>query len=266
MVSILFLVGLVVGSFLNVVILRGSLLKSLGGRSHCRSCKRNLTPRELIPVISFLIQKRRCRACNTVLLWQYPLVELGTATLYGIAGWYILSHNMVWWQSFFYLSISFVGIAAAIYIFVSDLKFYIVPNGAAALLFLIGIMASVARSWHNGLIWEVLGRDIGSSIILCLVLASLWFFSHGRWMGFGDAKLILATSLILGFPLSIVAFLFSFWLGALAGITLILLHLKKVGEHIPFGPFILAGSLLAYFFAKNFLFLGGFQYFLVKWS
>ncbi|MBI2053421.1 MAG: prepilin peptidase [Candidatus Sungbacteria bacterium] len=96
--------------------------------------------------------------------------------------------------------------------------------------------------------------DLGAALAIALFFASLWFFSRGTWMGFGDAKLALATSLAVGFPASLVAFLFSFWLGGIVGILLIAIGRKDMQSRIPFGPFLIAGALAAgvlapYFFA-----------------
>ena len=89
--------------------------------------------------------------------------------------------------------------------------------------------------------------------VLALFLAALWFLSRGRAIGLGDAKLIFSSSLLLGFPNSIVAFLFSFWLGGFIGVSLLIAGRKKLKSRIPFGPFILIGSALAYFFGPIFL-------------
>lgn len=250
---LVFLFGLSVGSFLNVVILRGRRGENFGGRSKCESCKITLSPLELIPVVSFLLQKGRCRHCGTALSWQYPLVELGTALLYASA-W------LLWQKDFFpptlqiplpaLLFMSALGLGAAMVIFVSDIRYRIIPNGAV--LTLIGIGAVIRIFDQSSLIVSAL-----SALVFSAVIALFWFFSKGRAMGLGDAKLILATSLILGSPLSIPAFLFAFWSGGAAGILLLVSGVKTLKDPIPFGPFILIGAALAQFFGQSFLAFSG---------
>lgn len=237
---IAFLLGLTVGSFLNVVIIRGARGESLGGRSKCRSCSKTLSARELVPIISFLIQKGQCLHCGTALLWQYPLVELTTGILYGLASLLIPSLAI--------LVPIFIGIGALEVILVSDLRFQIIPDGAVLVLLILGII----RLWYDGY-GDMLKYDVATTLVLSAIPALLWLWSKGKWMGLGDAKLILTTSLILGFPASLVAFLFSFWLGGIIGIILLITRLESLQSKIPFGPFIIMGSLLAYFFTPQFI-------------
>lgn len=137
------LLGLSVGSFLNVVILRGAEGKSLRGRSQCQNCFKTLTVFELIPVLSFILQKGKCRSCAASLSLQYPLVESGTAILFFLATWFLT-------DNFFYLDgliifqilLAFVGISTSLVILVSDLKYKIVPDGALLFLLPIGLAAS----------------------------------------------------------------------------------------------------------------------------
>ncbi len=263
------ILGLVVGSFLNVVILRGKNGETLGGRSRCPHCARTLSIKELIPVASFLFQKGRCRSCGAALSLQYPLVEAGTALAYGIALWHLLPSLDASLGSLALLSAVFVGIAAAIVIFVSDLRWMIIPDGAVLVLAFLGIAATIMRSlsslpsWSSSLSWfGSLLYDGISACVIALFFAVLWYASRGRWMGFGDAKLALATSLLVGFPASIAAFLFSFWTGAAVGILLLFSKRRTLAETIPFGPFILLGTLIAYFYSSTLLRIAGFPLFL----
>ena len=260
-VFLVFIFGLVVGSFLNVVILRGAAGQSLTGRSCCQSCQKILSWSELIPVFSFVIQKGRCRNCGVVLYWQYPLIELATGIFYAGAVYLfypVLSFDV--WSVVLIIG-SFAGIGAGIVIFVSDLKYQIIPFGPAIVLFLLSLTVAVWRAiylplWSSSVLGSFL-YDLGAAFIFSLFFASLWFFSRGRWMGLGDAKLVLATSLIVGFPMSLTAFLFSFWLGGVAGLVLLAFRKKEWQSRLPFGPFILIGTALAYFYSAKFLALTG---------
>lgn len=136
----IFLFGLIVGSFLNVVILRLASGQSfLHGRSECPSCKKKLTFFELIPVVSFIFLKGRCRRCRARISWQYPLVELTTGLLFLAASWRILTHLPFRWlllEPFSFSSLLAIGfvifwlffVSSLIIIFVYDLRFYIIPD------------------------------------------------------------------------------------------------------------------------------------------
>lgn len=248
--------GLIVGSFLNVAILRGNKEEKLGGRSHCPFCKRRLSVKELIPVLSFLWQKGRCLSCGQKISWQYPLVESLTAIIYAVTVWFFLNspfrpdfYNLI------FLILLLAGLAAAVVIAVSDLRFKTIPNGAVLTLFLLGLFLIFIKWYRLGL--APAGKDFVASVFISLLLASIWFFSKGRAMGFGDAKLIFTTSLILGFPGSLSAFLFSFWLGGATGLVFLAMRTHGLKSQLPFGPFILVGSILAYFFSQSFLNLTG---------
>lgn len=245
-----FVWGLVWGSFLNVIIIRGHRGESLRGRSRCESCLKELSWKELVPVLSFIIQKGRCRNCGSVLSLQYLLVELGTAILFVAAGWKVISlpENQFWMLILLFLRI-FAAISASIVILVSDIRWQIIPNGAVLTLILVAT-ASISI-FRKPLSFGVL-YDIGAALVLAMFLGGLWFVSGGRWIGFGDVKLIFATSLLVGYPASFAAFIFSFWLGGAAGIVFLALGKKSLGSRIPFGPYILAGSALAFFYAEKF--------------
>lgn len=166
---IIFLFGLCLGSFLNVVIIRGNRGEHFGGRSRCESCGTVLSPLELLPLASFFIQKGRCKHCGAALSWQYPLVELGTALSY-VLGWQlVLPHFST--QSFssehiFILLAVFAGIGAAVIIFVSDLRYRIIPDGAVLVLAGIGTVVRISYA-------PALPAFLGAFVI-ALVLALFW--------------------------------------------------------------------------------------------
>ncbi|MDP3772385.1 MAG: prepilin peptidase [bacterium] len=256
LIPILFfaLLGLVIGSFLNVVIIRSVAEESLGGRSHCRSCQHTLRARELVPVASFFLQGGRCRHCRAPISWQYPFVEVATAFLFAHAAIIFLPF-LVMEPSLetliFFVSILFVCVAGVVAL-VADLRFQIIPNGAALTLAVVGFLVSFVRGGLAGLAY-----DGGAAIIISAFLGALWLVSRGKWLGLGDAKLIFGISLLIGYPAAFVALLFAFWLGGAAGIILMLAGGKKWGSAIPFGPFILAGAIMAYGYSSVFFALLG---------
>lgn len=250
---VIFCLGLAVGSFLNVVIIRGHKGETLGGRSHCAHCSALLSWSELVPVMSFLVQKARCRHCAGKISWQYPLVELACAAGYVAGFWTLVSSGaLATGQLFGGLGLA-LGIPAVLVIMVSDLRFQTIPDGATLILGTIGLGAALVRSGAEPMgIRRIAPYDLGTALLIAAILGSLWFFSQGRWMGFGDVKLIFATSLILGFPSSLAAFVFAFWSGGAIGALLILAGKKQLHQRIPFGPFILLGGALAWFFSSPF--------------
>ena len=271
---IFFFVGLAVGSFLNVVIQRSERGETLIGRSHCDSCNTTLTWRELIPLISFIYQKGRCRSCDSVLSAQYPIVELNTGIIFAaIAGRPFF--EMIFFGDIFSLLILGVLLATAatmIVVVVTDFNYHIILNGSVFLLALSGVAFMLAR---NGLVcipglstscaffsFSAMAQDIAASIMAVVFIFAIWFFSKGRAMGFGDVKLIGATSLILGFPLSILAVMFSFWLGGIWGVGLLASGMRGLKSQIAFGPFIIGGTILAFLFGRSFLMSSGFYYLL----
>lgn len=249
------LFGLGIGSFLNVVILRLPHRASLQGRSHCNSCKKTLRWLELIPIISFVLQKGRCRTCGTVLSWQYPIVEAITALLFGAFFWHtpqlleMGGYTLSTLHYALFILGGLVAIAASVAIFVIDLKHQIIATQPLIALLIAAITLTAFRllsdpAPSNPV--KLLSLDVGTAGILALFLGALWFFSRGTWMGFGDVKLIFATSLLIGFPAALTALIYSFWIGGAMGMLLLIFKKKSLGSKIPFGPFILLGTAIAF--------------------
>jgi len=241
----LFVLGLIIGSFLNVVILRWNTgLKISRGRSKCFSCDKTLSWYELVPVFSFLFQKGKCRECESKISWQYPIVELVTGI--ALPAVFVLYGNYV---SFFLL----LSILVCFYIvmFVYDLRHKIIPDffsyGAALIALFI-----IFLEWR---LFNYIDLDkIVAGPILFLFFYFFWFVSRGRWMGLGDAKLALSIGWVLGLSHGIAAILLAFWIGAITALITMfiqkLFHKRGLGmkSEIPFGPFILIGFALAFFF------------------
>ncbi|MBU6370774.1 MAG: prepilin peptidase [Patescibacteria group bacterium] len=241
-----FLFGAIVGSFLNVVVLRyGTGLSIAAGRSKCFSCGRTLSWYELIPIASFLLIGGKCRKCKSRISIQYPLVEFLTA------GFFTLAFFAFGFSSSFFVSL--VAISALIAIGAYDLLHMIIPDGLvavfdiAALAFMI-----VSRGWN--------GLDFLAGFLLFSFFALFWLVSRGKWMGLGDAKLALGIGWMLGFSLGISAIVVSFWAGAAVG--LLLIGLEKIRPSrlaigmksaIPFAPFIIAAFFFELFVSWNLL-------------
>ncbi|KPJ55203.1 hypothetical protein AMJ47_01690 [Parcubacteria bacterium DG_72] len=241
---VVFLFGLAVGSFLNCIIYRLELKEFkkkkkpfLRGRSFCPSCKHVLAWYDLIPVVSFFILRRKCRYCSKKISWQYPAVEIATALLF---------LSIFNFQELLITSYWLLITCLLIIIFVYDLKHFIIPD---SLVFLaIGVTFLYNLITNYGLL-------ITNYLIFGLVVAAFFFaifaLSRGRWMGFGDVKLAFFMGLFLGFPATLVALFFSFLIGAIIGIILILLKKKGLKSEVPFGPFLILGTYIGLFWGDK---------------
>jgi len=235
--TFIFILGLIIGSFLNCVIYRIEKNKSLKGRSFCPHCKKKIAWHDLIPVLSFFILKGKCRNCGKSISWQYPLVEFSTAILFVI----IIGLRMSFLSQFFLLIIS----SLLIIIFVYDLKHMIIPDRI--------IFSAIGISFIYQLI--NLKLDVLENLLMAIIAALPFLFiviiSQGKWMGGGDVKLAFLIGLLLGFPDFIVALFFAFLLGAVIGIILIIKQKKTLKSEVPFGPFLVAGIFVALFWSDK---------------
>ena len=260
---VVFVFGAVVGSFLNVVILRLNTGKSIiSGRSKCFTCAKKLRWYELLPIASFVFLRGKCSACKAKISWQYPMIEIITGLLFllifnlpaGEAGFQFSIFNefsLFFVLYFFHLLIIFsVLIIIAIY----DYHHQIIPNlfvwifnGLAFLWlfnsFRISDFGFRILNWNNLL----------AGFMLFAFFALLWGVSRGRWMGFGDAKLALGIGWLLGITKGIAAITLAFWIGAIAGVLLIYLNKSKYGlkSGIAFGPFMILGTAVSFFWGEK---------------
>lgn len=245
-----FLFGLIVGSFLNVVIYRFNTGSTLGGRSMCFSSGKQLRWYELVPVLSFLFQRGRCRKCGVKISWQYPTVELLTGVLYFCA-FLIASNNPIY---FGYLVIQ---ITLLIIIGVYDLRHKIIPDLFSYTFAGLALLYIFYDFFLGGFSGNILSPLMAGPVCF-LPFAAMWYFSKGTWMGFGDAKLALGIGWFFGLGYAYVSILLAFWIGAIVGLILIIygkiIGLKKGKEkvtmrtEIPFGPFLILGIFIVLFF------------------
>lgn len=240
MTAFFFVLGLMVGSFINVLADRLPVGENvLWGRSHCDYCKKTLHWYELVPVLSFLIQGGRSRCCRKKLSAQYPAVELATAIFFGfIAGFSGLPAVP--------LAGMLVVCSSFLVIFIADCKYQIIPDSmvimalAGSVFVLLGTGADIRQHVVTG----VTGMTF---------FYLLWLGTHGRGMGFGDVKLAGVLGVLLGYPLTIIALYVAFLTGAICGVILILAGLKRLKSKIAFGPFLLLGTVAAYVFNSEWM-------------
>lgn len=244
-VILIFIFGLMIGSFLNCVIWRLYKEESfLIGKSYCPHCHHSLGFWDLFPVLSFVFLKGKCRYCHKNISFQYPLVELATAIIFSLIYLHlgIISLSFIFWL----IIISFL-----IIIFVFDLKYFIIPDEViypAIFLSIIWLLYSffIGTTTNHEIILTIISA-LGASLFFFLI----WFFSKGMAMGFGDVKLALLVGLLLGFPNTIVGLFLGFLLGAIIGSIMVFLKQKGFSSEVPFAPFIIAGAIISFFFGNS---------------
>lgn len=241
---LVFIIGSVLGSFLNVVIDRLSTGRGIvGGRSYCELCKRTLSPIDLIPIFSYIFLRGKCRFCKNKIPFRLVVVEI----LVGITftALFLLFIN----QSATLLSTVFLAIIlwSFIGIFFADIEYGIIPD----LLVILSTVASLFYVYESHLsISNHLLSGIGS-LVFFLVLFTI---TRGRGMGFGDVKLSFVLGLLLGFPSIIVALYIAFLTGAVVSIILVVWRkLRFFGSTIPFGPFLVVGVITSLFWGEKIL-------------
>jgi leader peptidase (prepilin peptidase)/N-methyltransferase len=235
----IFFSGLIFGSFFNVVGLRVPAGESIvKPRSHCPSCKRTLTAWELVPVVSYVVQGGKCRGCGVRISPLYPFVELFTAILFTI------SLLVVGWSK--ELVVSWTLISLLMIIFVSDIRYMIIPDKVLlffAVIFIIERIFVPLLPWWDSLV----GAVVGFSLLLLIAV-----LSKGG-MGGGDIKLFALLGFVLGWKMVLLAFFLSTLYGTVFGMIGMVLGKVRRGEPMPFGPYIVFGTLTAYFFGQSIL-------------
>jgi leader peptidase (prepilin peptidase) / N-methyltransferase len=231
------LMGLCIGSFLNVCIYRIPTGESIvSGRSHCTACGTIIRPYDLIPVFSYLILRGRCRACGQKISIRYPLVELLNAVLY-----LLLFFCFRLTPAFFLYSafMSALIVSSAI-----DMNTTMIPDRMHVVIIVIGILACF---FSPDVIWyeRIIGFFAASVPLFIAMLAS-----RGG-MGFGDVKLMAAAGLMLGWKLILFSLFTASVVGAIFGIALILTKGKTMKTAITFGPFLAFGCFFALLFGNT---------------
>lgn len=250
----LFILGLIIGSFLNAVIYR---LKTKEGiiteRSKCPQCKHLLGFWDLFPILSFIFLKGRCHYCHKKISWQYPLVELATGIIF-VVGYLVLgppafasealrAGHRLWVMGLEYLAfLIFSGFL--IIIFVYDLKHYLIPDKVSMPAFIVALVINL-----------VLGHSLVNLLLACLLTSGFFLFqlvvSKGRWIGGGDIRLGLVMGAMLGWPKVLVALLLAYLIGSVIGLGMIIAKKKQWNSQVPFGTFLSVATLITLLFGEE---------------
>lgn len=239
-IFIFLILGLIVGSFLNVVIFRIDDLKSIiNTRSHCQNCKKIIAWYDLIPFLSFFILRARCRNCGEKISVQYPLVEGFTGLLFA----YLYLMFGLGWGLLFYL----IVFSILLVIFVYDLKTQTVPEPFVW----IALILSLLFGWYFGgfgIINMLLGGLVAGGFLYLLV-----YSSKEKWMGAGDVKIGLILGFLTGYPRAIFALFFAFIFGSVVGLMLIYFKGKNLKTAIAFAPFLIFSTLFSLTYGQVFI-------------
>lgn len=248
------LLGLLIGSFLNVAVLRFGFRERASQRSRCMQCDTTLNPLELVPIVSFVFLKGRCRHCGSRLSWQYPTVELVNAVLFGMTAFMLGVPETIGQGLYF---ISFLGFWSSLVVLVAyDIRHTLIPMPFVHWLWAFAAIA------QGSLIFTEPGMVPFSLLTtLCVTgfFAAISIGTKGKGMGIGDAFVAFGITLALGFPAGIVAAVVGVWSGALYGLCI--LGLQKVfprgrlslgtkrvtlKSELPFAPFLALGAIIAF--------------------
>jgi leader peptidase (prepilin peptidase) / N-methyltransferase len=242
------ILGLVVGSFLNVVIARLPDRRSLWApASACPGCGNAIAWHDNVPLVSFIALRGRCRACAAPISWRYPIVEGATALLFGLA-WIVFGGSLV------DFTVAAALLAALVAVTAIDLRYQIIPDAITLPGVLAGLVASVAShrvSWMESAGGILLGAGLFVAVIV---------LSRGG-MGGGDLKLGAMLGAFLGWKAVIVALFIAVVLGGVSAIALLASGRLARKDAIPFGPFLAVGGAMALFWGNAIVawYLGGFE-------
>lgn len=237
---IVIVVGLAIGSLLNVVILRFDDLKSIiNTRSHCPSCKRVLSWYELIPFFSYIALFGKCRTCKKTISIQYPLVETGTAIIFGL-----LYLQFQFKPEFFVLALI---TCFFVIIFVYDILHYLIADILVWITIGIWIIWLLISYFIMHSEFSLILNSLYGGLALGGLLALLVVVSREKWMGAGDIKLGFILGAIMGWPNVLVGCFAAFTLGSIVGLILLAQKKKTMKDQVPFAPFLISGMFIALF-------------------
>ena len=236
-----FFLGAILASFTGVVSERVYTGQSwFKGRSRCNSCRRTLGAPDLVPVLSWLMYRGRCRTCKSRVPAQYAVFEVILGALF-VASYLTIGLTLQ-------LAVFLAALVTLTFIVYYDLRHTIVPWGSSLLLIVLSLVFASMRLSSL--------KEFSSILFIALIIGVAFFLlfalSKGRAMGLGDAPVAFALSILVGsaaFP----GLLFSFWIGAVIGILILVFRRggPKMGIEVPFVPFLAIGYLLAFFTQWN---------------
>ncbi|WP_077327478.1 prepilin peptidase [Virgibacillus siamensis] len=235
-----FVLGIIFGSFFNVAGLRVPKREPfVNDRSHCPNCGQSLSWYDLIPVLSFIFLRGKCRDCGKRISFIYPVVELATGFFFSFSYIHIgLNVELI---------IALTLVSMLMILFVSDVHYMLIPNRILLFflpVFIILRMINPLDPW-----WD----SIAGGIIALVLLAVIIVVSKGG-MGGGDMKLFGLLGIVLGTEKVLLSFFLATLIGALFGGLLLVFRIVGRKQEVPFGPYIIVGALLAYYYGDDIIY------------
>jgi leader peptidase (prepilin peptidase) / N-methyltransferase len=243
-VLLLFVWGAVMGSFLNVVILRLPREETLGGRSHCMHCKHELSSWDLIPVASFMVLGGKCRYCRGKISPRYAVIEVVTGLLFA-AIWAAMAPDAP--VEYLAFARAAVFLASLVVIFTIDLEHFLILDTVLITTGLFLIAGNFALDAYSGSQWWSIYSYTAGGVLAGIAASAplflLWIISKGRWIGFGDVKFMLVLGLASGWPEIWVTWFLAFFLGAFVSVFLMATGKYHLGSRLPFGTFLCIAAI-----------------------
>ena len=235
------LLGLLVGSFSNVVVLRYGYTETANPRSECMQCGTTLYWYDLVPVFSYLALRAHCRACGSRLLTQYPFVELATGILFALTATQFVS----------FTPISVVGVLAELAFWSGlvaltayDIRHTLIPYSFLSFLFGAALVHTALSFFYNFDLYA-LALVLGGALVPGLFLGAIVLGTRGKGRGAGDAYLASIIGLFVGLPNAVAMLLFAVWIGTLWGLLLISIRNNAtLKTEIPFAPFLSLSTII----------------------
>ena len=229
------------------------IAKPLDDRSQCLHCSYKLRWYDLLPIVSWLLLKGKCRNCRKPIGWFEFLMEIGVAAYFvvsyafwpgGLETGLAIAHFVLW---------LIAGIIMTI-LFAYDTKWFLLPDKLNVALAIVGVAIVGVTAAETGDLTGTLLSALGSVAILSGLYGVLYFVSKGRWVGFGDVKLGVGLALILvDWQLALVALFMANFIGCLVVIPLLATKKLTRNAHVPFGPLLIAGTITALFLGQTIL-------------
>ena len=236
-IALLFIIGLGVGSFLNVIIVRLHQHESFAaGRSRCPHCQTQIAWFDNIPLVSFILLAGRCRSCHKPISIQYPIVELTTALL---VMWCYVRFGLSWQLLATAVFIFFLEI-----IFVYDLQHQLIPDSVTVPGMVVALLANIflGMPWWSLFIGAIIGGGF---------FAIQYFVSKGRWIGDGDIRLGVLMGAMVGWQQLLAALFLAYIAGAAVGIVLLASHRANMKQAVAFGPFLASATIVVLLYGRE---------------
>lgn len=237
-----FIFGLIFGSFINCLVYRLHIEKTILGRSFCPHCHHQLKFWDLFPLFSYIFLKAKCRYCHKKISRQYFLVELFMGILFSLGYWFYFMNNPIQVDSIFFLIFYLIILIFLAIIFLYDLKYYLVADIIVWPAIIISFLFNVLILKVNVINLLIAGA-IGASFF-----GLQFLISKGKWIGGGDILIGLLAGFIVGWPKIILVLFMAYILGSVIGVILLVSKKKEWSSKIPFGPFLVFSIWLTILF------------------